>query len=65
MFSKRALRCMDPIESQYYNPVMTGSKGRRITMDDICALCYEREDLHSVTELITRCDLGGEVPLVS
>ena len=61
-FSRRALRCMDPIESQLYNPA-TGTKGGRIVTEDVCSLCYVKEDLISVDELIMKCDVGGKMPL--
>ena len=61
-FSRRAVRCIDPIESQLYNPA-TGTKGGRIITDPVCSLCYVKEDLVPVDELIMKCNVGGKLPL--
>ncbi len=61
-YSRRALRCMDPIESQYYNP-STRTKGGRMFTVDICARCYGDQDLVDVNEIIAKYDLGGKTPL--
>ena len=66
-YSRRAMRCGMPIESQYYNP-KTGTKGGRIVVsDDVCAICYvEVEDGNGMVasvELRTKFNLGGKTPL--
>ena len=62
-FVKRSLRCGDYTESQYYNP-KTGVKGGRIVTDDICAICYEKDDIVSADEIRKRRDIGGKNPLL-
>jgi len=61
-YIKTSICCGEPIEAQYYNPP-TGQKGGRITTSDICAVCWSDEDIVSPTEIRTRRDVGGKVPL--
>ena len=60
---KRQLRCGDYIESQYYNPKY-GVKGNRIVTEDICAICYEDEDIVSAEEICDKRDVGGKNQLL-
>lgn len=62
-FVKRGLRCGDYTESQYYNP-KAGVKGGRIVTADICAICYERDDIVSADEIRKSRDIGGKNPLL-
>ena len=62
-FVKRQLRCGDFIESQYYNPT-TGVKGGRILTVDICAICYNKDDMVKVDEIRKKRDVGGKNPLL-
>ena len=61
-YSRRALLCGHPIESEYYNPA-TGTKGGRIVTKDICAVCYIADDLVTPNEIRKLKDLGGKTPL--
>ena len=55
-YSKRAMRCGNCIESQYYNP-KSGTKGGRIVVsNNVCAICYVQDD-------IMELNLGGKTPL--
>ncbi len=38
-YDRRALRCGDYVESQYYMPA-TGTKGGRIVTPNICSICF-------------------------
>eukprot|EP00984_Skeletonema_dohrnii_P034313 scaffold33526_cov153-Skeletonema_dohrnii-CCMP3373.AAC.4 len=50
-YSKRAMRCGNYVESQYYNP-KSGTKGGRIVVsDDVCAICYVQDDIVSPDEM--------------
>ena len=62
-YSRRAIRCGQPIEAAYYNPT-TGTKGGRIVTDDICSVCYVDADLATPDEIRSKCDLGGKTPLM-
>ena len=62
-FVKRGLRCGDYTESQYYNP-KAGVKGGRIVTADICAICYESDDIVSADEIRKSRDIGGKNPLL-
>mmetsp|Transcript_21870 Transcript_21870/g.47533 ORF Transcript_21870/g.47533 Transcript_21870/m.47533 type:complete len:109 (-) Transcript_21870:34-360(-) len=57
------MRCGDYIESQYYNP-KTGVQGGRIVTIDICAICYENEDIVQADEIRNNRDIGGKNPLL-
>ena len=61
-FMKQQLRCGDFIESQYYNP-SKGLVGGRIMTDDICAICYDPDDIVSVDEIKRSRNIGGKNPL--
>ena len=63
LFVRRAVTCGDYIESQYYNPT-TGLKGGRILTLDICAICYDTEDIVSADEIRKVRDMGGKNPLL-
>ena len=62
-FVKRQLTCGDYIESQYYNPT-TGLKGGRILTPDICAICYDMDEIVSVDEIRREKNIGGKNPLL-
>jgi len=62
-YVKTALHCGEYIESQYYNPA-TGLKGGRIVMDDICAICYDADNIVSADEIRKKRDIGGKNPLL-
>ena len=49
-YSKRSLRCGDPIESEYYNPG-AGTKGGRIETEDVCCICYVDQDLMTPNDI--------------
>lgn len=51
LYTWRALTCGDYIESQYCNPT-TGLKGGRILTPDICAICYDTEDMNQLMKFI-------------
>lgn len=63
LFVKRQLRCKDYIESQYCNPA-AGLKGGRILTKDVCAICYDDEDIVTAEEIQNGCDIGGKDPLL-
>ena len=42
---KAIIRCGEPVESHYYNPVDGATKGGRISTTDICALCFSEDNL--------------------
>jgi len=63
LFVKRQIRCGDFIESQYYNP-SSGVKGGRIVTKDICAICYETEEIVQIDEIRKKRDVGGKNPLL-
>ena len=56
-------RCGKYIESQYYIP-NAGLKGVRILTADICAICYDTEDIVSTDEIWKERDMGGKNPLL-
>ena len=60
---KTALRCGEYIESQYYNPA-TGLKGGRIVTNDVCAICYDADNIVSADEIRKKRDIGGKNPLL-
>ena len=62
-FVKMQLRCGDYIESQYYNPA-AGLKGGRILTPDICAICYDKDDIVSADEIRKEKNIGGKNPLL-
>lgn len=62
-YSRRAIRCGDPIESYYYNP-NTGTKGGRIVTKNICAVCYVDDDLIAPNQIKQLRDVGGKTPLM-
>ena len=62
-YSKRSLRCGDPIESEYYNPG-AGTKGGRIETEDVCCICYVDQDLMTPNDIKKVRDLGGKTPLI-
>eukprot|EP00957_Ditylum_brightwellii_P117971 8998146-Ditylum_brightwellii.AAC.1 len=62
LFNQQAVLCGDPIEANYYNPNI-GTKGGRIIMEDICAICYVNADTISTDEMIANHNLGGKTPL--
>ena len=64
-FSRRAIRCGEPIEAHFYDP-NTGSRGgRRVTSAErnICAICYVNDEILSKDEIRQGRDLGGKTPL--
>ena len=61
---RRVSRCGDYIESQYYNPNTGGLKGGRILTPDICAICYDTDDIVSADEICKERDMGGKNPLL-
>ena len=63
LFVGRQQRCGDHIESQYYNP-KTGVLGRHIVMEDICAICYEREDIGQADEIRKKQNIGRKNPIL-
>ena len=62
-YARRQTRCDDFIESQYYNPKL-GVKGGRIVTKDICAVCYEDDDIVSEVEIRKKRNIGGKNPLL-
>ena len=62
-FVKMQMRCGDYIEPHYYNP-SSGVNGGRIVTEDICAICYESEDIVQTEEIRKKRDIGGENPLL-
>jgi hypothetical protein len=61
---RRVSRCGDYIEYQYYNPNTGGLKGGRILTPDICAICYDTDDIVSADEICKERDMGGKNPLL-
>ena len=49
-YSKRAMRCGNYIESQYYNPTMGTKGGRIVVSDNLCAICYVEDDIVTPNE---------------
>ena len=41
----------------------SGVKGRRIVTKDICAICYETEEIVQIDEIRKKRDVGGKNPL--
>ena len=60
---KRQMQCGDFVESQYYNTA-AGLKGKRFVTKDICAICYENDDIISADEIRRNRDVGGKNPLL-
>ena len=58
-FMQESIRCGDYMESQYYNP-KAGLKGGRLLTKDICAICYEAEDVVSINVIGASCNIGGK-----
>ncbi len=49
-YSRQAVLCGHPIEAEYYSPA-TSTKGGRIIVKDICAICYIADDLVAPNEI--------------
>ena len=63
---RRAIRCGDLIETQYYEPeLMTGKRknGRSVSTDAICCLCYDDNDIVGSSEIKKTQNIGGKNPL--
>jgi hypothetical protein len=61
-FARQTLLCCSPIELEYYNPT-TGTKGGRIVTEDICALCYVKDDLVTPNKIKKSVNIGGRISL--
>lgn len=64
---RRAIRCGDLIETQYYEPeLMTGKRtnGRSVSTDTICCLCYDDNDIVGSSEIKKTQNIGGKNPLL-
>eukprot|EP00957_Ditylum_brightwellii_P111580 8510830-Ditylum_brightwellii.AAC.1 len=62
-YVRQALRCGDFIEPQYYNS-KKGIQGGRIVTEDICAICYKKDNIVSADEIRAKRDIGGKNPLL-
>ncbi len=64
-FSRRAIRCGEPIEAHFYDPKTGNRGGRRVTSTNrvMCAICYVTDDILSIDEIRQGRDLGGKTPL--
>ena len=60
---KRQMRCGNFIGSQYYNP-SSGVKDRHIVTKNICAICYETEEIVQADEIHKKRDVRGKNPLL-
>ena len=56
------IRCGAYVESQYYNPLTNATSGLRFLTDDVCAICFIRDDLVPAEEIRQKRDTGGKNP---
>jgi hypothetical protein len=64
-YSRRAIRCCEPIEAHFYDP-KSGQRGGRLVTSAagfMCATCYETDNIVSKDEIRRDRDLGGKTPL--
>ena len=53
----------DYVESQCYNSA-SGVKGGRIVTKDVCAICYETDNIVLANEIRQKRNMGGKNPLL-
>lgn len=67
-FKRRVSRAAEAVvwslvQSQYYNP-KAGTKGGCMITDDICTLCYTKDDIISTNEIKNNREMGRKIPLL-
>ena len=62
LYAQRKLYCWDTVESNYYNP-STGTKGVRILIEDVCSVCYLKDNILYKVELMRRPNVAENNPL--
>ena len=63
-YSRRAIRCGEPIEAHFYDPKSGERGGRLVTSTSLmCTTCYVTDDIVPKDEIRRERDLGGKTPL--
>jgi hypothetical protein len=63
-YSRRAVRCGEPIEAHFYEPNAGERGGRHVTSTSlVCATSYVTDDIVPIAEIRRERDLGGKTPL--
>ena len=62
-YIKHKIQCVDCVELHYYNPAGNSTRGKRVTTEEVCAMCYFPGNIVSREEIIRKRDVGGKNPL--
>ena len=62
LYAQGEFRCGDTVDSNYCNP-STGTKGSITVTEDVCSVCYLKENIVDKVELMRRPEVTGKDPL--